>query len=95
MAVVVVGGLAATRSTDPLPQPPGAPPFHVNDGGAGFPEYSQGMKRFTALDAPMLEQLNDTISVATTPGRRLAVAMTCTPAPDWQVEVVEQSPSGG
>ena len=84
VAVVVVGGLAATRSPDPLPQPPVPRPFTLNNGGAGFPEYSQGMKRLTALDAPMLAQLNDTITVATTPGRRLAVAMTCTPADDME-----------
>ena len=85
-AVVVVVGMATTRLTDQtLPQPAVPPtaglgPFTVNTGGTGFPEYAQGMKRLIVLDAPMLEQMNGSISVPTTAGRRLAVRMTCTPA---------------
>jgi hypothetical protein len=80
-AVLVVGGLAITRPEHKaLPQPADRGPFTVNAGGAGFPEYSEGMKRLTVLDAPMLEQLTGSIKVPTTPGRRLDVRMTCTPA---------------
>jgi len=84
-AVVVVGGLAITRPThQSLPRPAVPPtaglgPFTVSTGGDGFPEYAQGMKLLTVLDAPMLEQMNGSISVPTTAGRRLAVQMTCTP----------------
>jgi len=38
------------------------------------------MKRLIVVDAPMLERMKGSISVATTPGRRLGVRMTCTPS---------------
>jgi hypothetical protein len=85
-AVLAVGGVATTRLThQAVPQPAvpttaGLGPFTVGAGGDGFPEYFQGMKRLTVLDAPMLDQLNGSISVSTTRGQRLAVAMVCTPA---------------
>jgi len=96
-AVLVVVGMATTRLTDQtLPQPAVPPtaglgPFTVNTGGTGFPEYAQGMKRLTVLDAPMLEQMNGSISVPTTAGRRLAVQMTCTPSSDNPDRVAEWS----
>jgi hypothetical protein len=58
---------------------PASSPFTLNVGDAGFSLYSQGMKRLAVLDAPMHERLKASISVPTTPGRRLAVRMTCTP----------------
>jgi hypothetical protein len=58
---------------------PASSPFTLNAGGAGFPMYSQGMKRLAVLDAPMLERLKASISVPTITGRPLAVRMTCTP----------------
>jgi hypothetical protein len=80
-AVLVVGGLVMTRPTyQVVPQPAGPGPFVVNTGGAGFPEYQQGMKRLIVVDAPMLERAKGSISVATTAGRRLGVRMTCTPS---------------
>jgi hypothetical protein len=80
-AVLVVGGLVMTRPThQAVPQPAGPGPFVVNTGGADFPEYQQGMKRLIVVDAPMLERMKGSISVATTPGRRLGVRMTCTPS---------------
>jgi hypothetical protein len=96
LAVVVAGGLLATTtgSTDTVvPPPPKPSPFTVNTVGAGFPAYSQGMKRLTVLDAPMLVQTNDSIVVPTTPGQQLLVAMTCTPdasmekRSDWDVRM--------
>jgi hypothetical protein len=57
---------------------PASSPFTLNAGGAGFPLYSQGMKRLAVLDAPMLERLKASISVPTITGRPLAVRMTCT-----------------
>src|SRR5450759_5628738 len=59
---------------------PASSPFTLNVGDAGFSLYSQGMKRLAVLDAPMHERLKGSISVPTTPGRRLAVRMTCTPS---------------
>jgi len=80
-AVLVVGGLVMTRPTyQVVPQPAGPGPFIVNAGGAGFPEYQQGMKRLIVVEAPMLERAKGSISVPTTPGRRLVVRMTCTPS---------------
>ena len=80
-AVLVVGGLVMTRPTHQgVPQPAGPGPFVVNTGGADFPQYQQGMKRLIVVDAPMLERMKGSISVATTPGRRLGVRMTCTPS---------------
>ena len=81
-AILVFGGvIATTRPTHQVvPPTTGLGPFTVSAGGDGFPEYSQGMKLLTVLDAPMLEQMNGSISVPTTAGRRLAVRMTCTPA---------------
>lgn len=63
------------------PQLPDPGPFTVNagGGGGGFPEYSQGMKRVTVLDSPMLERAKGSIVIPTTAGRHLAVRMTCTP----------------
>lgn len=79
-AVLVVGGLVMTRPThEAVPPPAGPGPFVVNSAGADFPEYQQGMKRLIVVDAPMLERMKGSISVPTTPGRRLAVRMTCTP----------------
>ena len=83
-AVVVVGGLAITRPThQSLPRPAVSPtaglgPFSVINGN-DFPEYERGMKRLMVVDAPMLEQVNGSISVPTTPGRGLTVRMSCTP----------------
>jgi len=87
VAVLLVGGLIAATSSARQPMPePGLPepvaalgPFTVNAGGAGFPEYSQGMKRVTVLDSPMLERAKGSIIIPTTAGRHLAVRMTCTP----------------
>jgi hypothetical protein len=86
-AVLVVGGLVMTRPTHQgVPQPAGPGPFVANTsgvantGGADFPQYQQGMKRLIVVDAPMLERIKGSISVATTPGRRLGVRMTCTPS---------------
>ncbi len=87
VAVVLVAGLIAATSSarqpmpEPaLPEPAAAPgPFTVNAGGGGFPEYSQGMKRVTVLDSPMLEWAKGSIIIPTTVGRHLAVRMTCTP----------------
>ncbi|NMM25249.1 MAG: hypothetical protein HHJ11_17540 [Phycicoccus sp.] len=95
VAVLLVGGLIATTSsvrqptrppsTQPVsprlgsPQLPDPGPFTVNAGGGGFPEYSQGMKRVTVLDSPMLERATGSIIIPTTPGRHLAVRMSCTP----------------
>jgi hypothetical protein len=90
-AVAAIGLLALVGCTGTNPAPstasgPGGPtvvpassPFTLNAAGAGFPQYSQGLKRLTVLDAPMLERLKASISVPTTAGRRLAVRMTCTP----------------
>jgi hypothetical protein len=93
VAILVVGGvIATTRPTHQVvPRTAGLGPFTVSTGGDGFPEYSQGMKRLTVLDAPMLEQMNGSISVPTTAGRRLAVAMTCTPSSDNPDRVAEWS----
>ena len=87
VAVLLVGGLIAAMSSarQPMPEPvlpdPVAAlgPFTVNAGGAGFPEYSQGMKRVTVLDSPMLERAKGSIVIPTTAGRHLAVRLTCTP----------------
>src|SRR5665647_3513002 len=87
VAVLLVGGLIAATSSarqpmpvPVLPEPVAAPgPFTVNAGGGGFPEYSQGMKRVTVLDSPMLERAKGSIVIPTTAGRHLAVRMTCTP----------------
>jgi RNA polymerase sigma factor (sigma-70 family) len=87
VAVLLVGGLIAATSSARQPMPvPVLPepvaalgPFTVNAGGAGFPEYSQGMKRVTVLDSPMLERAKGSIIIPTTAGRSLAVRMTCTP----------------
>jgi len=81
LVVLVVGGLVMTRPThQAMPQPAGPGPFVVNTSGADFPEYQQGMKRLIVVDAPMLERMKGSISVATTPGRGLGVRMTCTPS---------------
>jgi len=78
-AVLVVGGLAVSRPThQAVPQPAGPGPFVVNTGGADFPQYQQGMKRLTVMDAPMLARTKGSIVVPTHPGRRLVVRMTCT-----------------
>jgi len=87
VAVLLVGGLIAATSSarQPMPEPalpdpiaaPG--PFTANAGGGGFPEYSQGMKRVTVLDSPMLERAKGSVIIPTTAGRHLAVRMTCTP----------------
>src|SRR5450759_4667719 len=84
VAILVVGGvIATTRPTHQVvPPTAGLGPFTVSTGGDGFPEYSQGMKRLTVVDAPMLERAKGSISVPTTAGRRLGVRMTCTPADD-------------
>ena len=78
-AVLVVGGLAVSRPAHQgMPQPAGPGPFVVNTGGADFPQYQQGMKRLTVMDAPMLARTKGSIVVPTHPGRRLVVRMTCT-----------------
>ena len=87
VAVLLVGGLIAATSSarqpmpvPVLPEPVAAPgPFTVNADGAGFPEYSQGMKRVIVLDSPMLERAKGSVIIPTTAGRDLAVRMTCTP----------------
>jgi hypothetical protein len=74
---------------------PASGPRTLNAGGAGFPQYSQGMKRLAVLDAPMLERLKASISVPTT-GRPLAVRMTCTPSDntvnvnEWNTRMLAQ-----
>ena len=85
-AALVVGGLmAATGSTHrAVPQPAGPGPYTVNARGAGFPEYSRGMRRLIVLDAPMLARMKGSISVPTTAGRALNVQMTCTPSDSSQ-----------
>jgi hypothetical protein len=83
VAVLVLGGLAVSRlAHTALPLPADRGPFTVNAGGADFPQYQQGMKRLTVMDAPMLERVKGSISVHTTTGRQLGVRMTCTPADD-------------
>lgn len=78
VVVVVVGFVTTTGSTNKaVLQPAELGPFSVNAGGADFPEYSQGMKRLTVLDAPMQARLKGSISLPTTVGRRLAVRMAC------------------
>jgi hypothetical protein len=107
-AAAVIGLLALVSCTDTNPAPstapgPGGPtvvpatsPFTLNAGGVGFSQYSQGMKRLAVLDAPMLERLKGSISVPTTPGRRLAVQMTCTPSDntvnvnEWNTRMLAQ-----
>src|SRR5665647_1524778 len=81
-AILVFGGvIATTRPTHQVvPPATGLGPFTVSAGGDGFPEYQQGMKRLIVVEAPMLERAKGSISVPTTPGRRLAVRMTCTPS---------------
>jgi len=75
---------------------PASGPLTLNAGGAGFPQYSQGMKRLAVLDAPMLERLKASISVPTTTGRPLAVRMTCTPSEntvnvnEWNTRMLAQ-----
>jgi hypothetical protein len=79
-AVLVVGGLAVTRPAHKaLPQPADRGPFTVSASREDFPEYQEGMKLLTVVDAPMLERTKGSIIVPTTPGRRLGVLMTCTP----------------
>jgi hypothetical protein len=90
-AAAAMGLLALVGATGTNPAPSTAPgragpsvvpasgPLTLNAGGAGFPQYSQGLKRLAVLDAPMLERLKASISVPATPGRRLAVRMSCTP----------------
>jgi hypothetical protein len=83
LALVGCAGTNQAPSTAPGPGGPtvvpASSPFTLNAGGAGFPLYSQGMKRLAVLDAPMLERLKASISVPTTTGRPLAVRMSCTP----------------
>jgi len=91
-AAAVIGllalvGCTPTSAAPNTAQGPGGPtvapassPFTLNATGAGFSQYSQGMKRLAVLDAPMLERLKASISIPTTTGRRLAVRMTCTPS---------------
>ena len=87
VTVLLVGGLIAAMGSagQPMPEPvlpdhvAALGPFTVNAGGAGFPEYSQGMKRVTVLDSPMLERAKGSIVIPTTAGRNLAVRLTCTP----------------
>jgi len=79
--VLALGALTAlTGPADKAAPPParGLGPFSVNATGGGFPEYSEGMQRLMVLDAPMLEQLNGSITVPAAMGRQLAVRMTCT-----------------
>lgn len=84
-AVLVVGGLVATTGSTHRsalqPAEPRLGSFSVNAGGAGFPEYQQGMRRVTVLDAPMLARMKGSIRIPTTPGEQLVVKMTCT-SPD-------------
>jgi len=79
VAVLVVGGLAVSRPAHKaLPQPADRGPFTVSAIGAGFPQYQQGMKLLTVMDAPMLARTKGSIVVPTHAGRRLVVRMTCT-----------------
>lgn len=84
-AVLLVGGLVATTGSTHRsalqPAEPRLGSFSVNAGGAGFPEYQQGMRRVTVLDAPMLARMKGSIRIPTTPGEQLVVKMTCT-SPD-------------
>ena len=78
-AVLVVGGLAVTRPAHKaLPQPADRGPFTVSASGAGFPQYQQGMRLLTVMDAPMLARTKGSIVVPTHAGRRLVIRMTCT-----------------
>lgn len=81
-AVLVIGGLVATTSSTHRaalqPAVPGLGSFTVNTAGAGFPEFIQGMRRVTVLEAPMLARMKGSISIPTTPGEGLSVQMTCT-----------------
>jgi len=54
----------------------------IPQGGAGFPEYTVGMKRLMVLDAPMPGRAEGSVVVPTTPGQELAVATTCSPFTD-------------
>jgi len=80
--VLAVGALTTlTGPADkaaPQPARSGLGQFSVDATGGGFPEYSEGMQRLMVLDAPMLGQLNGSITVPAALGRRLAVRMTCT-----------------
>ncbi|MEO8517914.1 MAG: SigE family RNA polymerase sigma factor [Dermatophilaceae bacterium] len=79
-ALLVVAGLAGWASThQTLPAPDTTGPFTVDTSGSGFPQFSQGMKLLTVLEAPMVEQLNSSFSVRTGAGRQLAVRMICRP----------------
>lgn len=83
VAVLVVGGLVATRPPDKVvPRPAGPGPYTVNVGGAGFPEFTLGMKRLMVLDAPMSGRAKGSVVVPSTPGQDLAAAMTCSPFTD-------------
>jgi len=104
VAVLVVVGLAVSRPAHKaLPQPADRGPFTVSVSGAGFPKYQQGMKLLTVVDAPMLARTKGSIVVPTTPGRRLAVRMTCTPEPtdnadnwnEWNRRMVAKFTSQG
>jgi hypothetical protein len=94
MGLLALVGCTGTHPAPSTASGPGGPtvlpassPFTLSAAGAGFPQYSEGMKRLAVLDAPMLERLKASISVPTTTGRRLAVRMTCTP--DNAVDVNE------
>jgi hypothetical protein len=94
VAVLVVGGLAVSRPAHKaLPQPADRGPFTVSAIGAGFPQYQQGMKLLTVMDAPMLARKKGSIVVPTHAGRRLVVRMTCTQngsmdnVMDWNVRM--------
>jgi len=81
-AILLVAGLMArtgsARRAIPQPAEPGLGNFSVNAGGAGFPDFFQGVRRVTVLDAPMLARMKGSISIPTTPGEQLSVQMTCT-----------------
>jgi hypothetical protein len=67
-AVLVVGGLAVSRPAHKaLPQPADKGPFTVSASRESFPEYQEGMKLLTVVDAPMLERTKGSIIVPTTP----------------------------
>ncbi len=80
VAILLAGGLLATTGSShrAVPRPAGPGPYKVISGDAGFPEYSQGMRRIAVLEAPVQARMRGAISLHTTPGRQLAMKMTCT-----------------
>jgi hypothetical protein len=59
------------------PAEPGLGSFSANAAGAGFPEFFQGIRRVTVLDAPMLARMKPdyTPSVAAPKGSKIHAAI--------------------